>query len=102
MAAGAHDARRVRSHPAGAARPRIVELIRDRPVRSQTELLAMLAAEGIGTTQATLSRDLDELGAVKLRGADGGTGLRHPRRRQPGARHRRRHRPGWCGCWGSC
>ena len=33
----------------------------------------MLEAEGIGTTQATLSRDLDELGAVKLRGADGGT-----------------------------
>lgn len=52
---------------------RIVELVRDHPVRSQSELLAMLDAEGIGTTQATLSRDLDELGAVKLRGADGGT-----------------------------
>jgi len=51
---------------------RITELIRDRAVHSQTELLALLDAEGIGTTQATLSRDLDELGAVKLRGADGG------------------------------
>jgi transcriptional regulator of arginine metabolism len=56
-----------------ARQARIVELIRDRAVHSQTELLGLLEAEGIGTTQATLSRDLDELGAVKLRGADGGT-----------------------------
>jgi transcriptional regulator of arginine metabolism len=56
-----------------ARQARIVELIRDRAVHSQAELLGMLEAEGIGTTQATLSRDLDELGAVKLRGADGGT-----------------------------
>ena len=41
-------------------------------MHSQTELLALLEAEGIEVTQATLSRDLDELGAVKLRGADGG------------------------------
>jgi transcriptional regulator of arginine metabolism len=38
-------------------------------VHSQTELLGLLEAEGIGTTQATLSRDLDELGALKVRGA---------------------------------
>ncbi|MHA6794179.1 arginine repressor [Pseudonocardia bannensis] len=66
----------------GAARPgaasrvarqaRIVKLITQRAVRSQSELLTLLGAEGIDTTQATLSRDLDELGAVKLRGADGG------------------------------
>ena len=41
-------------------------------IRSQTELAKVLAAEGIEVTQATLSRDLDELGAVKLRGADSG------------------------------
>jgi transcriptional regulator of arginine metabolism len=41
-------------------------------VHSQTELAALLASEGIEVTQATLSRDLDELGAVKLRGVDGG------------------------------
>ena len=52
---------------------RIVELITQRQVHSQSELLTLLEADGIGTTQATLSRDLDELGAVKLRGADGGT-----------------------------
>ncbi len=56
-----------------ARQARIVELIRDRAIHSQTELQGLLEAEGIGTTQATLSRDLDELGAVKLRGADGGT-----------------------------
>jgi transcriptional regulator of arginine metabolism len=56
-----------------ARQARIVELITQRAVHSQSELLALLEAEGIGSTQATLSRDLDELGAVKLRGADGGT-----------------------------
>ena len=45
------------------------------PVRSQSELAALLADEGIDVTQATLSRDLEELGAVKLRGADGGVGV---------------------------
>jgi transcriptional regulator of arginine metabolism len=52
-----------------ARQARIVELIRDRAVHSQTELLELLEAEGIATTQATLSRDLDELGALKVRGA---------------------------------
>ncbi len=54
---------------------RIVELLSANAVRSQTELAALLADEGIETTQATLSRDLDELGAVKLRAADGGAGI---------------------------
>jgi transcriptional regulator of arginine metabolism len=54
---------------------RIVTLLSTQSVRSQLELAAMLAAEGIEVTQATLSRDLEELGAVKLRGADGGTGV---------------------------
>jgi transcriptional regulator of arginine metabolism len=52
-----------------ARQARIVELIRDRAVHSQTELLALLEDDGIATTQATLSRDLDELGALKVRGA---------------------------------
>jgi transcriptional regulator of arginine metabolism len=54
-----------------ARHARIVELIRSQPVRSQTELAELLAAEGIPVTQATLSRDLEALGAVKARGADG-------------------------------
>ena len=51
---------------------RIIDLVTHRVVRSQTELATLLAAEGIVVTQATLSRDLDELGAVKLRGVHGG------------------------------
>jgi transcriptional regulator of arginine metabolism len=42
------------------------------PVRSQEELADRLAQLGIKVTQATLSRDLDELGAVRLRGRGGG------------------------------
>jgi transcriptional regulator of arginine metabolism len=41
------------------------------PVRSQEELAERLAGLGVRVTQATLSRDLDELGAVKLRGPGG-------------------------------
>ncbi|WP_026454743.1 arginine repressor [Saccharomonospora iraqiensis] len=51
---------------------RIIELVSGTAVHSQTELAKLLAAEGIEVTQATLSRDLDELGAVKLRGPDSG------------------------------
>jgi transcriptional regulator of arginine metabolism len=51
---------------------RITELVSTMAIRSQTELAKLLVAEGIDVTQATLSRDLDELGAVKLRGADSG------------------------------
>jgi transcriptional regulator of arginine metabolism len=50
----------------------ITELIRDNVIRSQTELAELLSAGGIDVTQATLSRDLEELGALKLRGVDGG------------------------------
>ena len=42
------------------------------PVRSQEELAERLAQRGVRVTQATLSRDLEELGAVRLRGTDGG------------------------------
>ncbi|GAA2571378.1 arginine repressor [Pseudonocardia hydrocarbonoxydans] len=52
-----------------ARHARVVEIVRDRAVHSQTELLALLEADGIAVTQATLSRDLDELGALKVRGA---------------------------------
>jgi len=55
-----------------ARQARIVEMVSAMAVRSQTELAKLLAGEGIEVTQATLSRDLDDLGAVKLRGVDGG------------------------------
>ncbi|MDQ6849067.1 MAG: arginine repressor [Actinomycetota bacterium] len=59
--------------PGRAARhARIVALLADHPVRSQAELAKALDDGGFSVTQATLSRDLDELGAVKLRTPDGG------------------------------
>ncbi len=54
-----------------ARQARIRELIEAQPVTSQTQLAALLAGSGIEVTQATLSRDLEELGAAKLRGSDG-------------------------------
>jgi len=56
-----------------AARHRqIVDVLRRKTVRSQTELADLLAADGFVVTQATLSRDLLELGAVKVRHRDAG------------------------------
>ncbi|MFL6137955.1 MAG: arginine repressor [Frankiaceae bacterium] len=54
-----------------ARHARIVAILRRRGVRSQSELAGLLAEEGVVVTQATLSRDLDELGAVKARAGDG-------------------------------
>ncbi|GAA4679869.1 arginine repressor [Gordonia humi] len=54
---------------------RIVEILAAEQVRSQADLQQRLADIGVEATQATLSRDLDELGAVKLRAADGGAGV---------------------------
>ena len=46
---------------------RILRVLEDQPVSSQEQLVQLLEAEGIVATQATVSRDLDELGAVKVR-----------------------------------
>jgi transcriptional regulator of arginine metabolism len=50
---------------------KIAELVNRHQVRSQPELARLLAESGVEVTQATLSRDLDELGALKLRADDG-------------------------------
>jgi transcriptional regulator of arginine metabolism len=55
-----------------ARHARIVTILNSRRVGSQAELAAALDDEGFEVTQATLSRDLEELGAVKLRTPDGG------------------------------
>jgi transcriptional regulator of arginine metabolism len=55
-----------------ARQERIAAILARQPVRSQEELADLLERHGgLHVTQATLSRDLDELGVVKLRGADG-------------------------------
>lgn len=58
--------------PGTAARQRAVRAILARqPISSQSELVNRLAAEGFDVTQATVSRDLQALGAVKVRDGDG-------------------------------
>jgi transcriptional regulator of arginine metabolism len=54
-----------------ARHQRIAEILEREPVRSQTELAGLLQTDGIAVTQGTLSRDLDELGAMKVRDAAG-------------------------------
>jgi len=49
----------------------IVGILAHATVRSQDELAELLAQRGVRVTQATLSRDLEELGAVRLRGTGG-------------------------------
>ncbi len=51
---------------------RITKLLEMRAVGSQTHLVELLAGEGIEATQTTVSRDLEELGALKVR-LPGGT-----------------------------
>ncbi len=45
----------------------ILDILGHQSVRSQGALLEILSRSGFEVTQATLSRDLDELGAVKVR-----------------------------------
>jgi transcriptional regulator of arginine metabolism len=52
---------------------RIGRLLEDHAVGSQTHLVELLAADGVVATQATVSRDLEELGAVKVRLPGGDT-----------------------------
>ncbi len=49
----------------------VAATLTDRQVRSQEELARLLNERGVPVTQATLSRDLEELGAVRVRAADG-------------------------------
>jgi len=57
----------------------ILRLVRERRVESQDELREALAGDGIVVTQATLSRDIRELGLAKMADA-GGSYYTHPHR----------------------
>ncbi|HVL33096.1 MAG TPA: arginine repressor [Actinomycetota bacterium] len=56
----------------------IASILRESPVPSQAALSAMLRRRGERVTQATLSRDLEELGAFKVRLPDGSVTYRLP------------------------
>jgi transcriptional regulator of arginine metabolism len=46
---------------------RIARMLAEQPISSQAQIVELLAADGVVATQATVSRDLEELGAVKVR-----------------------------------
>src|SRR5262245_1959085 len=59
-------------HDAKALRQRAIrELIASRPIGSQGEIVTALGEQGYVVTQATVSRDISELGLIKARSADG-------------------------------
>ncbi len=58
-------------HTKAARRERILKLIAAGAIRSQVELTELLITEGFLVTQATVSRDLEDLGATKVRDGSG-------------------------------
>jgi transcriptional regulator of arginine metabolism len=50
---------------------RVARIVEQHAVTSQAQLVDLLAAEGVVATQATVSRDLEDMGAVKVRVAGG-------------------------------
>ena len=52
---------------------RIARLLETHAVTNQAQLVELLADEGVEATQATVSRDLEEIGAVKVRVPGGET-----------------------------
>ncbi len=57
---------------------RIAKLLVQQAVGSQAQLVALLASDGVEATQTTVSRDLEELGAVKVRLPGGETAYALP------------------------
>ncbi|HEY2215456.1 MAG TPA: arginine repressor [Acidimicrobiales bacterium] len=57
---------------------RITKLLESQPVTSQTQLVSLLAELGVEATQTTVSRDLEDLGAVKVRLPGGDTAYALP------------------------
>ena len=49
----------------GRRQAAILELVQSKPVRTQQELAAELAARGLPATQATISRDISDLHLVR-------------------------------------
>ena len=52
---------------------RVARMLEEHAVTSQDQLVELLAADGVVASQVTVSRDLEELGAVKVRMAGGET-----------------------------
>ena len=50
---------------------KILELISTREIETQDDLVSSLKSAGFDVTQATISRDIKELGLIKVNGLDG-------------------------------
>jgi transcriptional regulator of arginine metabolism len=59
------------AHTRAARRQLIVDILGRQAVGSQAVLADLLAAQGVAVSQGTLSRDLDDLGAVRIRAGGG-------------------------------
>lgn len=66
----------------------IAKLIGKHSVTNQPQLVDLLAVDGIAATQATVSRDLEDLGAVKVRVPGARRSTRFPSTSRPGWRRR--------------
>jgi transcriptional regulator of arginine metabolism len=68
---GRADGMGVKTQPVRLAKPqrqhRLARILEQHAVTSQAQAVELLSAEGVVATQATVSRDLEELGAVKVR-----------------------------------
>lgn len=56
----------------------VAQLLEHTSVTSQAQLVSLLADQGVVATQATVSRDLEDLGAIKIRVAGGDTAYALP------------------------
>ena len=78
------SARRLEQRPGGGRlaknqrQHRVAQLLADHAVTNQSQLVDLLDADGVVATQATVSRDLDDLGAVKVRLPGGETAYAIP------------------------
>ena len=54
-----------------ARHAKIITLLEQHEVRSQSELAELLADDGVQVNQGTLSRDLVEIGALRVRNSSG-------------------------------
>ena len=68
---GRRGVRRPRGHLDGLTKTqrqhRVSQILGKEEVTSQSELVRLLSEQGVEATQVTVSRDLEELGAVKVR-----------------------------------
>ena len=82
-----HDSSYAAPQTKAARHALITRILAKERIRSQAELREALAARGMSTTQATLSRDLVELRATKIRSAGGAQVYAIPEAGAPGQIH---------------